>query len=144
MVRRFGGQFRMGEKTEGADAVVDADEDHAFPRKVLAVVDGRRSGTERESTAINPNQDGKFFRGGLRRRPDIYVEAVLAHVVLAVALVGIGTELIGGANAFPMSSRLRSAPAEVTDRWRSEWDAFENDESGYCDALHLPIFCLDD
>ena len=124
VMRRLGAQLRVRQETERSDAVGDADQDHAFPGQMLTVVDRGRGGAEGEPAAIDPDQHGHAVGGGLRGRPYVQIQAILAHARPgARPLDRIRGELGGRPHALPLRGGLRCAPAEVAHRRRGEWDA---------------------
>ena len=136
LVRRFRAQLRMREEAERPHAVVDADEHDTLAREVLAVVDRAGGGAEGEAAAVDPDEHRNAVARRPGRRPDVEVEAVLAHVPLAVPLVGIRPELLGRPHALPPGGGLRRAPAEVARGRRGEGDAAVDGEVLLRDALH--------
>src|ERR1700749_4352944 len=67
------------EKSELAQAVSKADQDHAFFREIGAIVLMQRSGADREAAAVDPDHYGKFIVRGFRGRPHVEIEAVFIH-----------------------------------------------------------------
>ena len=133
----------MRKEAKRANAIVHAHQHHALVRQVLAVVDGGGGGAEGEPAAVDPDEHGDTFTGGLRRGPDVHVKAVLADVPLAVTLVRVRPELVGRSHALPLHGRLRRAPAEVADRRRGKRDAAVDGQVLLGDALHEPVFGQD-
>ena len=79
VIRGFGAQLRMREKTELPDAIVNADEHHAFLGQFLAAVARIGRGTGGETAAVNPDQHGNAVFCRFRRRPDIQIQTVFAQ-----------------------------------------------------------------
>src|SRR6266576_3683919 len=79
MDARFFGQLRVRKKPEYAQPVIEADNDDPFLREILAVIArlGARSGLK--SAAVKPHHYREAVLGRFCRRPDIQVQAILAH-----------------------------------------------------------------
>ena len=132
----FGGQFGMGKESEGAHAVVERDDDHAGAGKGLSIVDRTVTGATGEPAAIDVNEDGKMRGRGWLRRPDVQKQAVFAGGRDVHVFAGPGTEggvgslhagcakMIGLEDIPPRRNRLRSAPAQRSDRRRGERNSF--------------------
>src|SRR5262249_14013058 len=54
VLARFLGQLRMREKSANAQPVIDADDDNAFLRKILAIVAGFGARSRLESASVKP------------------------------------------------------------------------------------------
>ncbi len=130
-VRILCGQRREAEKSETAETIIEADEDNAVLREMRAVIDGRRGTAIDEAAAVNPDHDRQLLRG-IRRTPDVQIEAILAgrraqrrsilRERLLHAVMGVGFRL---AHARPGGSRLRRRPAQLADRRRGIGNALE-------------------
>src|SRR6516162_1234491 len=79
MYARLLGQLRVRQKTEYAQPVIDTDNDDSFLCEILAVIArlGTRSGLK--SSAVKPHHDRETVLGRSCRRPDVQVQAILAH-----------------------------------------------------------------
>ena len=159
----LGRQFGMGQEAEGAQAVVDGDEDDAPLRPFVSVHGHFVAVAVHESAAVDPEGDGKAgFRlaDGLCGGPYVQVQAVLAGLrrsfpveLVAVegagrvaGLPGDGTERVAGADSFPRRHWLRGLPAEVAHGRGGIRDAFEDGDLGVFggDALDFPAGNGDD
>src|SRR6185369_3691119 len=125
----------MRVEAEGAKAIVVGHEDHALAGELFTVVLRERSRSTGEGPAVRPDDDRQLVGRGVRRRPDVEIQTVFADRLWWRATLPASSparlhaacaELIGPANAFPLCGRLRSAPAERTDRRRRERDALEH------------------
>ena len=159
----LGRQFGVGQEAEGAQAVVDGDEDDAPLRPFVSVHGHFVAVAVHECAAVDPEGDGKSgFRlaDGLGRGPDVQVQAVLALLrcpfpVELVAIEGTGRiaglpgdapERVAGTDAFPRLHRLWCLPAEAAHGRGGIRDAFEDGDLGVFggDALDLPAGNGDD
>ncbi len=148
VVRRFSAQFRMCEETENPDAIVERDEHDSFSRKRLAVQAAHGTVAALVAAAINPDHDGPPLIRILRSRPDIQVQAVLAHrrrfalkIFELIERTRFGenlhryrTELIRLAYAIPRRDRPRRPPAQITDRRRGKRNPLEYTNLWICAA----------
>jgi hypothetical protein len=65
LVRRFGGQFGMGEVPQRTKPVVDRDQYYALPGERNTITRIANARSLRQCTAMNPHEDGTFVsRGG--------------------------------------------------------------------------------
>ena len=117
-------QRRVIKEAQPAQPVVQRHHHDAAPRKVVALVERRRAGAVDQRPAVDPHHDRRA-RAGLLRRPDVQVQAILAHRRGTDAGIAIGRRLdadraIGGgvAPARPRGRRLRRPPAQRPDRRR--------------------------
>ena len=144
----------MREKPENAQAVIDADHDDAFRRKVLAVVTRLGTRSRLKPATVEPHHHRQAIPRGLRRRPDIQVQAILAHRPVGPVAenhVGINwrlhtawSELGGFANAFPRLYRLWRSPSQCSHRGRGEGNPAEDANARRCrsHALNDPALRL--
>src|SRR5215471_18314375 len=109
-----------------------------------AVVGGNARLTADESAAVDPHHHGERVTRGFRGRPHVEIETVFADLGWRVehsrhgrVLHARGTELRSIFHAGPRLHRLRRFPAELADRWRREWNAFERDDAVCGDTGHL-------
>ena len=72
LVRRFGGEFGMGEEAEHAEPVIDGDHDDALLGEVGAVVARFITRSGRKTAAVKVHQHGQAFLSR-RRRPDVQI-----------------------------------------------------------------------
>lgn len=125
----------MGEETEGAETVVDRDDDDILRGKAGTVVRWNRACTSGEAPTVDPEKDGEVLGsevGGIviGRGPDVQVEAVLADVLAAgredacsaVRLGAIGAERAGVIDVSPGFWSRRRRPSARTSWWCSVWD----------------------
>ncbi len=139
------GQLRMRQEAEGADAVVEGDDDHALLGQGVAVADRHVAAAFVVGAAIDPEHHRKLLAGLGRRGPDVQVEAVLRHlrrirqVDRQVHAQGprLGGRLDAGvaplgavAHAAPVGGGLGIAPAQRTHRRGGEGDAAEHGHAG--------------
>ena len=139
----------MGEETEDAKAVVDGDENYA-PRGPRITVHRYLMAVAVEiGSAMYPESHGKLPRriaNGIRRCPDVQIQAVLAlnGLLLPIELIAVErpdgiarlpadiTEFVSYLDALPLHDGLRTFPTEVTHRWRSVRNASENSHPTCC------------
>ena len=122
---RFAAQFRMGEKAERVEAVVQGHHHDAVGGEPGSVIARLRARADDKSAAVNPDHDGKPVGASRRsRRPDIDIETVLGDaangrvdVVEDDALKRVGSEGFRRPHAAPRRDGLRRAPAQRPD-WR--------------------------
>lgn len=125
----------MGEETEGAETVVDCDDDDVLGGKAGTVVRWNRACTSGEAPTVDPEKDGEVLGsevGGIviGRGPDVQVETVLADVLAAgredarsaVRLGTIGTEGAGVIDVGPSFWSRRRRPSARTSWWCSVWN----------------------
>lgn len=144
----LGAEFGGGEETEGAQAVVEGDDDETFAGEGLAVVAGARAGADAEAAAVDPDQDRAALLGGGCTGPDVEVQAVLAHREVDAGDLAVGglrahrAEGPGRAHAGPGRRGLGRAPARLPHRGRRVGDAAEHGERVVAAryALHQPCF----
>ncbi len=132
-VCRLGAQLGGGQKAEGAQAVVEGDDDEAVTGQVLAVVAGVRPGTFAESAPVDPDEDRAPLRAVVRTCPDVQVQAVLAqgHVDagrgrLGRCLWAHGTETVRLPGPLPAHGRPRGPEAQAADGRGGVGDASED------------------
>ncbi len=123
----------MSEESEDVGSVIDRDRDHTRARHVRSVVPRLRAVTVLESAAEDVNENRKLLLVRLGRRPDVEVEAVLAHSAASEPVVRIRrsplhtprAELVRIANALPVLHRFGLAPAQFTNRRLAERNSLE-------------------
>src|SRR5690606_20433677 len=84
-MRRLRSQLRVRVIPEDSEAVRDADDDDALARKACPVDPGSPA---EKAAAMDPHHHrkrSKLLRAQVRRRPDIEIETILAHVLRGVA-----------------------------------------------------------
>ena len=135
-------QFRVGEESEDAQTVVDGDENHTPFSPCIAVHRYLMTVAVEIGPAMYPESHGQLARrisDGIRRCPDIQIQAVLAlhGLLLPIELIAVErsdgiarlptyiTESVGYLNAFPFPDGLRTLPSEVANWWCSVWNASE-------------------
>ncbi len=142
--RRLGsllGDLWVAQKTEHIEAVVDGDHHHSPARDAFTVKLHLRRITHLEPAAEEPNEDRQFVLGAGGRRPDVQVQAVLAHghmgihvpfKVIDIVLVdpwrglhGDGPELKSLQITVPVRSRLRCPPPVLADGRGSKGNPLE-------------------
>ena len=131
---RLGRQRRMGEEAQMAQAVVDADQQHAVPSEGRAVIEGQGACAHPVRAAVQPDHD-RHGRGGIGGRPDVQRQAVFAgrfgraadgDDVGYVGRPSLGrrlSELGRLTHAFPFRVRLGRPPAQIADRCGGVWNA---------------------
>src|SRR4029453_4638736 len=131
----FPGQLRMGQKSQRADPIVQADDDDAFRCELRAVVDSHRARAFVEAAAIDPEHDRQPGARIPRRRPYIEEETVFADRPLRHELFGpgqprarlvlhtAGAERGRLAHALPPGRGLRRTPADSATRRRRKWNS---------------------
>ena len=142
----FGGQFRVGQESEDAQAVVDGDEDDAAGGPFVPVHGNLVAISVLEGASVDPEGHGKarLLTQGTGRGPDIQGKAVLVHVGRALpvefvsiegagriaGLPGDGTEGITGDNPLPGLDGLRFGPSQIAHRRLCIADAAEHADIG--------------
>src|SRR2546423_15722006 len=113
----------MYEESEDAQPVVNGDGDDPLTRHALSIVPRLGAVSADESASVEVDQHRQPFPRRLCGRPNIQIEAVLAHAVGAedhviedAELHGASTESVRLANAFPALYRLRLSPSEIAER----------------------------
>ena len=144
---RLRAQFRMREKAERADPIIDRYDHQALLGHPGAVIDGRCAAAPDQRATVNPHEHGGSFRA--LRGPDVKREAVLAHgrKLFVVDRIGRGPGLglkAGGpelrrvAHADPGWGSPRGLPAQRAHRGGRIGDALEHHDRALESALHLP------
>jgi len=125
-VRGFRRDLRMAQEAEHVQPVVDRDDDDAPAGDALAVELHLGRVSDLEPAAEKPDEHRKLLVRAFRRRPDVQVEAILAHrdvridspfprvnvldVDFLPNLQGNGRKLIRLEHAFPILRGLRRPP----------------------------------
>ena len=121
----------MREEAEDAEPVAHRDDDDAALRHALAVVARLRAiaGDEAAAVVVDEHRQTRA-RPRVGRRPDVEIEAVLAHAGVAEHHVAVDARLhalvgeaVGLAHALPPRRGLRRLPAELSHGRRGERDA---------------------
>ena len=121
----FRRKLRMGEKSQRPEPVIEIDDDDVVLRQVLAAVKRHAGRAHEERTAVDEDDDRRVGQPGLR--PDIEVEAVLAHHLGAGILVGhdaaqrlhaLRPETVRMTHCGPALGRGRRTPAKFANRRR--------------------------
>src|SRR5262245_15453074 len=73
----------MREEAKRAESIVEGDDHRTLGREVLTVIPGEATGTAGEAAAVNPHHHRPLVAGGVRARPHVEVETVLAARWLA-------------------------------------------------------------
>ena len=91
-MRRFGGEFGMGEKSEDAETVVDGYQNDAVIDESAVFVESARCGAAFVGAAVDPEHDGKRLGDGPFGNDDVEEEAVFfaGFGVAAVPVAEIG------------------------------------------------------
>src|SRR5262249_29640470 len=76
MLWRFGGQFRYGEQTEDAQAIVEGNQDQAVASEGVTIVASLRACADGERAAVDPDHYRQF--AGAFRSPDVESKAIFA------------------------------------------------------------------
>src|SRR5262245_88329 len=140
---RFRGQLWVREKPERTETVVETHEDDALLRERLAVVVRAGTAAFAVGAAEDPHHDRLSRTWIVRRRPDVEIEAVLAHLRRVRQIDGdvvrhtlrlrrlhaYVAELVRFANALPLGDGLRLLPPQVADGWCAERDTLERAHS---------------
>src|SRR3546814_12413334 len=77
MLRRFGAQRRMRQKSQQPEPIIDRDDDNAPLRKLRAVVHRFRTAAPDQRAAVDPDHDRQLAR--IDGRPDVERQAILAR-----------------------------------------------------------------
>src|SRR5581483_8317511 len=112
-------------EAEVAQAVIEGHHHRALLRECRAIVHRLRSRAGVVTAAVDPEHDRTLLGGALRGSPDVEIETVLAHLLVA-ALHTDWAELSGLAGSFPVRGGLRGAPAEIADGRRRIRNALED------------------
>ena len=140
----FGGEFRVGQKAEHPQPVVDRYDHQAFFRQLLSVVEGHRAGPFGESAAVHIDQNRQRFACLLRCGPDVQVQAILANFALVHEffrpgrarprhmLHASGRKRDGLADAVPRARRFGGAPAQRLDGRRGVGNPLVYPDGGVC------------
>src|SRR5262245_10850706 len=153
MVRRLLGQVWMRKETERSEPVVDRYQHDALPRQ-RRTVGGQHAGrTDDQTPAVNPHHYRTPLGSRLGCSPDIEVKAVFARsarhtqTLLELELRNNRKRghhrlharcrvLVCLANARPRLYRSRRPPSQISNRRRSEGNAFEDSDFRFsvCDT----------
>ncbi len=130
---RFGRQLGMGKEPEDAEAIVHGQGHEALAGHASALIARLRAVASHEAAAVEIDEHRKTPVAHLGWRPDIQVEAVLAHPVRPKvhvaedgALHGARAELDGLTHALPVLDGLRRLPPQVSDGRFSEGNSPED------------------
>ena len=123
--RRQGG---MGEESQGTQAIVDADQDHAVANECLALIGAEGPGADLVATAVKPHHHGRVapMADAAARSPDIEKQAIFAGCPERATLIGdtVGIDLLRTdwavlqrrPIAIPDPGGLRGGPAQWANR----------------------------
>ena len=136
LVRRLRGQFRMGKPSEHAEPIGDHDDHHSLAGQAGAVVGGVGRRTLAVAATVEEDHHGALVELGGSPRPDVQIQAVLAHrrragveergEVRADVLHARRREAGGLAGAGPTPHRLGRLPAQNAERRRRIGDRLED------------------
>src|SRR3954462_3220870 len=115
----------MSEEAEGAQSIVEGDDDGTFLRESRTVVAFLAAESSPETAAVNPNQDGVRIRARVERaRVDVQIKTIFRHtsreridIRVRLMLHAVVTQLRCRANALPGRRGLRWSPAQCP-HWR--------------------------
>ncbi len=123
----FGGQGRMRQEAEYAEAILDRDDDHALRREARHDRPGRAAGAI--GAAMDEDDNRPVRCRGERRRAHFEIQTILATGPGQIGIPAVG-DLGAGRRAGPGWTHvrpgfgiLRRRPAQVTDRRTGEGDA---------------------
>ena len=134
MLRRFSGQFGVGQEPERAQPVVRGHDDDTLACERGAVVGVVGTGTAGPGSSVNPHHH-RTLVAGTRRGPDIEEQAVLAgrggrgrvrRSGWVRRLHALRTKGVGPLHPSPRDDRLRRLPAQIADRRRRERNTLED------------------
>src|SRR5436190_19702068 len=121
----------MREESEGAEPIVQRDDDRALLGESSTIVALFTAEPGPESAAVDPDQYGGSGtsdagrRKRERARPDVEVETILRHtgfewidVGVRLVLYTVPSELLCSSDSTPSLWRLRRFPTELAHRWR--------------------------
>ncbi len=133
VVIRLPGQFGMDEPPEHVQPVSHAHHHYSLLSDGIAIIDGLGRGPVYASTAVDPDQHGKFLRSRSCRSPHVQIQAVFTRIdespvpraaVWRILPLHAGRrKTIRRPGPLPRNHRLRGPPPQVADRWRSERNA---------------------
>src|SRR6476660_881288 len=110
----------MGEKSEDAEAIVEADDDHTLGCQLAAIGGGICRGAELKAAAMNPHHYGPLLVGLLGGGPDIEIEAILIAwpwpMIIFECRKTPSAKCQRIAHTVPGRRRLRCAPTQRPDR----------------------------
>src|SRR2546430_1601823 len=120
----------MREKAEGAEPIVQRDDDRALLGESSTIVALFTAEAGEESAAVDPDQyggSGTRVAGRRKReraRPDVEVETILRHtgferidVGVRLVLYAVSSEMLRISDSTPSLWRLRRFPPELAHRW---------------------------
>ncbi len=149
--RRFRTELRMGQIAQNAQAIVHRHHHDAFARELRAVIDPLAGRIGGEGAAMDPDDDRRAL--GVVRRPDIEIEAVLAHPRRHIGVDRLGqregldagwAELGRLADSLPVGRRLGRGPARIAHRGLGVGQTFESPHHAIRLPLHSPLRGLND
>ena len=138
----------MGQDAEGAEPVIDRDDDDVVGHETARVVPVAL--TEQEAAPVDPDHHGQEMRASLvrlGRREHVEIETVLGQAgdpVRAGILRAVVRELRRVEHAGPARGLLRRPPAEVADGRRRVRDAAEHLHTADRNATNRPVVSRDD
>src|SRR5262245_41719380 len=132
----------MRKESERANSIRDRHQDDALSRDVGAVIYWCAGLAECEAAAVDPHHHRQLLRRGLRRRPDVEIETVLAVTASRPRpgeqslLHASGCERVDFLDAGPRHDWLRHLPALVANGRRGKGNAFEDADTTRRNAFH--------
>ncbi len=122
---RFLGQLGMGIEAKNSEPVIHADHHNTLARQLLTVLPRLRGSSCLKTAAVNPDHYRKLVVPGFRGRPDIQIQAVLAHARVLehhvpenIVLHAACAEMVRLLHAGPGRNRLRRLPTQIAHRRR--------------------------
>src|SRR6185437_3279827 len=94
MMRRLSGQLGVHEETENPHPVIEIDDDNALFGQILAIVNAHVAGARSKCTAVYIYVNRKMVLAGLRRSPDIQIQAVFTYIVDQHEFLGPGKKFM--------------------------------------------------
>src|SRR6185437_8170692 len=135
-------QLGKREKPKRPEAIIERDDHDALAGELVAQLIRVGAGTVLETPAVDPEHHRQVRTGCFFWRPDVQIQAVLAHRLISGAARAARTHLhaarfesVGLEDAAPGPGRLRWSPPPFPDRGRSERQALVNREVALLNAL---------
>ncbi len=132
----LGRQGRVGKEAEVAEPVIEAHQYDAIACKGTAVVLRRRAAAVDETATVDPHHDRQVLRSGLRRLPDIQIQAILCRrdaqrcsISGKRDLHAVSPVVNGLPHALPGHDGLRRPPTIRPYGRRREWDPLKSNHA---------------
>jgi len=139
---------KLGKRQEPkrSQAIVDGDDHGALASELVAQLIRIGAGAVLETPSIDPEHHRQVLTRRFLRRPDVQIQAVLAHGLIVGAPGAARTHLraaqfecVGLEDARPGLWRLRRTPSQLPDRRRGERQSLVNSDTALLNALHEPL-----